>query len=81
MQLSTRLEAATSRSVRNTAYSNGSIRVCLVGTCSLNCAVSLLSSSVDQKVKIVAEAKIPKAADASKHKAGGGNVEIRQSHS
>ena len=34
--------------------------------------------SVDQKVKVVAEAKIPKAADASKHKAGGGNVEIRQ---
>ena len=33
--------------------------------------------AVDQKVKIVAEAKIPKASDASKHKAGGGNVEIR----
>ena len=34
--------------------------------------------AVDQKVRIVAEAKIPKAADASKHKAGGGNVEICQ---
>ena len=33
---------------------------------------------VDQKVKIVASPKIPKAADASKHKAGGGNVQICQ---
>jgi hypothetical protein len=31
---------------------------------------------VDQKVKIVAEAKIPKASDAKHHKPGGGNVEI-----
>ena len=29
----------------------------------------------------MAEAKIPKAADASKHKAGGGNVEICQTAS
>ena len=34
--------------------------------------------SVDQKVKIVASPKIPKAADAAKHKAGGGNVQICQ---
>ena len=51
-----------------------------------NCAVPLLNHpnpasscvTVDQRVKVVAEAKIPKAADASKHKAGGGNVEICQ---
>lgn len=42
--------------------------------------VWLFLCSVDQKVKIVAEAKIPKAADAAKHKAGGGNVEICQPH-
>jgi hypothetical protein len=34
--------------------------------------------TVDQKVKIVASPKIPTAASASKHKAGGGNVEICQ---
>ena len=50
----------------------------------LNVAYRLVTAaasvcSVDQKVKVVAEAKIPKAADAAKHKAGGGNVEIRQS--
>jgi len=38
------------------------------------------AGSVDEKVKIVAEAKIPKAADAAKHKAGGGKVEICQLH-
>ena len=34
--------------------------------------------SVDRKLDWKAEAKIPKATDASKHKAGGGNVEICQ---
>ena len=37
-----------------------------------------VASVVDQKVKIVASPKIPKASDASKHKAGGGNVQICQ---
>ena len=37
--------------------------------------------TVDQKVKIAASPKIPKAADASKHKPGGGNVQICQCHS
>ena len=37
-----------------------------------------LYRSVDEKVKIVASPKIPLAKEASKHKAGGGNVEIRQ---
>ena len=39
--------------------------------------VALLCCAVDEKVKIVASPKIPKASDAT-HKAGGGNVEICQ---
>ena len=35
---------------------------------------------VDRKLDWKAEAKIPKATDASKHKAGGGNVEICMKH-
>jgi hypothetical protein len=38
--------------------------------------VAVLCGAVDQKVKIVASAKIPRAADAAKHKPGGGDVEI-----
>ena len=77
---STRLEAATWRYVSEpTTFFTTYYRWSDHTSCSPS-FVTLVASSVavDQKVKIVAEAKIPKAADASKHKAGGGNVEICQ---
>ena len=78
---STRLEAATSRYVSRAdscIVPRVRARHCLLLFMFSPLLVSLTACAhaVDQKVKIVAEAKIPKATDAAKHKAGGGNVEI-----
>ena len=59
---------------RGTATNHSSSHDIAAHDCCGCCALA-----VDQKVKIVAEAKIPKATEAAKHKAGGGNVEICQS--
>ena len=82
MRRSTRQAEATSRSVSPTQPRHARSRthfVCSGANAVLYASLSSSLRAVDEHVKINAQAKIPKAADASKHKAGGGNVEICQS--